>query len=94
MCSSDLFVMGLVMAWLLVGVPHRVGAALCLLAMGIYLSLINQSPEDPYFVQTLQTWEQGRFIRFHGLAQWLGWLWPYAAVAYLLQHIWLGERKN
>lgn len=88
------FVMGLVMAWLLVGVPHRVGAALCLLAMGIYLSLINQSPEDPYFVQTLQTWEQGRFIRFHGLAQWLGWLWPYAAVAYLLQHIWLGERKN
>jgi VanZ family protein len=88
------FVLGLVMAWLLAGIPHRVGAALALLALGINLSLLNQSPEDPYLVQTLQTWEQGRFIRFHGLAQWLGWLWPYASVAYLLQHIWLGERKN
>ena len=26
-------------------------------------------------------WEQGRFIRFHGAAQWVGWLWPYAAIA-------------
>ena len=26
---------------------------------------------------SLQAWEQGRFIRFHGLAQWVGWLWPY-----------------
>jgi hypothetical protein len=24
-------------------------------------------------------WEQGRFIHFHGLAQWVGWLWPFAA---------------
>jgi hypothetical protein len=28
----------------------------------------------------LQTWEQGRFIRFHGVAQWLGWLWPYGVL--------------
>jgi hypothetical protein len=32
----------------------------------------------------LQTWEQGRFIRFHGVVQWLGWLWPYAALLYVL----------
>lgn len=85
---------GLVLALALVRVPHRAGAALALLAMGMYLSLLNQSPADPYFSQTLQTWEQGRFIRFHGLVQWLGWLWPYAVVVYLLQHVWLQERQN
>ena len=85
---------GLVLAVLLAAAPHRVAAALALLAMGVYLGLLNQSPADPYFKQTLQTWEQGRFIRFHGLAQWLGWLWPYAAVAYLVQHLWLGAREN
>jgi len=87
-------VTGLVLALVLVRVPHRAGAALALLAMGMYLSLLNQAPADPYFTQTLQTWEQGRFIRFHGLVQWLGWLWPYAALVYLLQHIWIQDREN
>jgi hypothetical protein len=32
----------------------------------------------------LQTWEQGRFIRFHGVAQWLGWLWPFAVLGVAL----------
>ena len=41
-------------------------------------------------VRTLQGWEQGRFVRFHGLAQWVGWLWPYAAMAWLLGR--LGSR--
>ena len=41
--------------------------------------------------QSLQAWEQGRFIRFHGLAQWIGWLWPYAAMAWLLSR--LGARR-
>jgi hypothetical protein len=55
-----------------------------LLALSVSVSLLNQAPESPYFAQTLQAWEQGRFIRFHGLAQWLGWLWPFAAMVYLL----------
>jgi VanZ family protein len=63
---------------------RRANLALLLLALGVYLSLLNQSPASPYFAQTLSAWEQGRFIRFHGLAQWLGWLWPYATLAYLL----------
>jgi hypothetical protein len=48
------------------------------------VSLVSQTSEDVYFAQSLQAWEQGRFIRFHGAAQWVGWLWPYAAMAYLL----------
>ncbi|MGZ5848710.1 MAG: VanZ family protein, partial [Ramlibacter sp.] len=51
------------------------------------LSLLNQAPASPYFAHLLQAWEQGRFIRFHGLAQWLGWLWPYAALAYVLVRV-------
>jgi hypothetical protein len=46
--------------------------------------MVSQAPVDPYFADSLQAWEQGRFIRFHGLALWIGWLWPYAAMAWLL----------
>jgi VanZ family protein len=66
------------------GVPRRACAALTLLALVLHLSLLNNAPIGAYFAQTLQVWEQGRFIRFHGLAQWLGWLWPYAALVYVL----------
>lgn len=83
-------VVGLVLVW----VPWRVSAALALLALGIYLSVLNQAPASPYFAQTLQAWEQGRFIRFNGLAQWLGWLWPYAALVYLLTRIWARDAEN
>ena len=69
-------------------------AALVLLALGIYLSLLNQAPTSAYFAHTLAAWEQGRFIRFHGLAQWLGWSWPYAVLVYALTQFWIREPKN
>lgn len=71
-----------VLAFVLALAPGRVSAALALLALGLYLGLLNQAPASTYFALTLQEWEQGRFIRFNGLAQWLGWLWPYAAAGY------------
>jgi VanZ family protein len=82
------FSMAALLALLLVTVPGRVSAALMLLALGIYLSVINQAPTSAYFAHTLQTWEQGRFIRFHGVAQWLGWFWPYVALIYVLTRVW------
>ena len=72
------------LAALLLAVPCRAAAALALLAQVIQLSLLNQAPADPYFAQTLQIWEQGRFIQFYGLVQWLGWLWPYAVLGCML----------
>ena len=69
---------------LLLAAPRRLCAALLLVALVLHLSLLNQAPESAYFAQTLATWEQGRFIRFHGLAQWLGWLWPFATLGYVL----------
>jgi VanZ family protein len=64
--------------------PARAAAALGLLAVGLHLALLNQAPADPYFEQTRQVWEQGRFVRFNGLTQWLGWLWPFGVLAYLV----------
>lgn len=75
------------MALVLLPLSGRGAAAFALLALAIQLALLNQAPASAYFAQTLQTWEQGRFIRFHGLAQWLGWLWPYAALLYLLARL-------
>ena len=78
----------------LLWVPRRASAALALLALGVDLSLINQTPMGPYFEQTLFSWEQGQFIRFNGLAQWLGWLWPFSTLVYLLSLLWDKEVKN
>jgi VanZ family protein len=87
-------VVGLVLALVLVSMPRRGCAALVLLALMLHLSLLNQAPASAYFAHTLQTWEQGRFIRFNGLAQWLGWLWPYAVLLYVLVRISGGESQN
>jgi len=48
--------------------------------MGLLL-VLNLVPSSTYFAQTVQTWEQGKFIRFHGLTEWLSWGWPYALLA-------------
>ena len=68
----------------LLNVPRRACAALLTVVLVLHLSLLNQAPASAYFAQTLQTWEQGRFIRFHGLAQWLGWLWPFVTLLYVM----------
>jgi VanZ family protein len=86
--------MALFLSLVLTLVPWRASAALLLLSLGVYLSLLNQAPESAYFTQTLHAWEQGRFIRFHGLAQWLGWLWPYIALVYVLSLIWQRDARN
>jgi VanZ family protein len=75
------------MALLFAFASRRTCAAVGLLAVGVFLGVLNQSSADPYLAQTLQGWEQGRFIRFNGLAQWVGWLWPYLAIIYLMQRV-------
>ena len=72
------------LALLTLWVPPRAATALALLALTVQLAMLNQASASPYLAQTLLVWEQGRFIRFHGLAQWLGWLWPFAALVYVL----------
>ncbi len=82
---------GLLLAAVALGVMLRAPVRVCLVValMGVVwqLSLLNQASADVYFAQTLQNWEQGRFIRFHGLIQWLGWLWPYALLVHLVRRL-------
>lgn len=75
------------LALLMLALPRRTCAAVLLLALAWHLALLNQAPTSAYFAQTLQIWEQGRFIRFYGLGQWLGWLWPYATLLYVLLRV-------
>jgi len=80
--------LGTGLAW----APRRLVAAIGLMALTTLVALVNQAGSDPYFAFSLQGWEQGRFIRFHGLAQWIGWFWPFAALLFLLMRV--GEKPS
>ena len=79
--------LGLLLALVSAPLPARVVAGLALVALTGLVAGVTQAPADPYFAQSLQAWEQGRFVRFHGLTQWIGWLWPYLAIAWLLMRL-------
>jgi VanZ family protein len=83
----------LYLPWLAILRP-KTSAILLVLALLLTLVLLNRAPSSPYFALTLQDWEQGRFIRFHGLAQWVGWCWPYAALLYAVSLARAGQTKT
>jgi hypothetical protein len=76
--------LAIVVACIMSVLSARACLALLLCVLVLKLAILNQAPASAYFAQTLQTWEQGRFIRFHGLAQWLGWMWPYVVLTLVL----------
>ena len=78
---------GLGLAVIALPASRSICAVLLLLVLVLHLSILNQAPTNVYFAQTLQAWEQGRFIRFYGLGQWLGWLWPYVTLAYVVVRV-------
>ena len=86
-------VLGLALALALVALPRRACAAVLLVVLMLHLELLNDAPPNAYFAQTLQAWEQGRFLRFYGLGQWLDWLWPHAALVYVLALVSRRERR-
>ncbi len=85
---------GMLVAAALSLAPRRAAAGLGLVALTALVTFVAQAPSDPYFAQSLQAWEQGRFIRFHGAARWVGWLWPYAAIVYLLARLAAREERG
>nr|WP_295084274.1 VanZ family protein [uncultured Roseateles sp.] len=76
--------LAMVLALLAMLLPRRLCAALGLVVMCALIGLISQAPTSPYLHLSQQAWEQGRFINLYGLAQWIGWVWPFAAIAWLL----------
>ena len=83
--------LGSVVAFSLVFIGQRPAAALGLVALSVGAAIVAQAPSDPYYADSLQQWEQGRFIHFHGLAQWVGWLWPFAAGVSLFGRLTRGD---
>lgn len=81
------FALGALLALAAALLPRRAAAGIGLVALSALVALVAHAPADPYFAESLQAWEQGRFIQFHGAAQWVGWLWPYVALVYLLVRI-------
>ena len=74
------FVLGLLSLWL----PRRVLWLLALLALIAQLHVVNDAAVSVYYRWAVENWMQRRFIRLYGLTQWLGWAWPYAALAYVM----------
>lgn len=85
---------GILAGLVLSPLPMRAAAAIGLVTLTALAGFVNDAPADPYFAQSLAAWEQGRFIRFHGLAQWVGWLWPYAVLLYLLARVACPQRAQ
>lgn len=78
----------------LVWLPSRWCAAVALLVLVAGVALGAQMPTGSYHTLNLQAWEQGRFIRFHGLAIWMAWLWPYLAMAWLMRRLAAGGHQS
>jgi VanZ family protein len=83
---------GVVLAALCAPIGRRTAAGLGLVVLTALVAVVAQAPSDPYYADSLQAWEQGRFIRFHGLARWVGWLWPYLAMVWLLLNVGARDR--
>jgi VanZ family protein len=78
---------GLAAAVLCLPLGRRRVAGVALVALTALVAIVAMAPTDPYYALNLQGWQQGRFIRFHGLAQWVGWFWPYVAMGWLLSRL-------
>jgi len=85
---------GLLLALALAGIGRRLAAALGLVTIVLLISLVAQAPSDPYYAASVHGWEQGRFVRFHGLAQWIGWVWPFAVLVWLVVQLSRASRRS
>ncbi|MBV8379688.1 MAG: VanZ family protein [Paucibacter sp.] len=79
--------LGLVLSLLCVPLAGRTAAALGLIVLCALIALVTQAPNDPYLLASLQTLQFGRYINLYGMAQWIGWVWPFATLAWLLGRV-------
>ena len=88
---------GTLAAFLALRLPRTARAAAATAALAVSLVLVNVLPVSPYFDVLLADWRQGRYLHFNGLARWLAWTWPWAALgwtAFSLERAWLARRAH
>jgi VanZ family protein len=64
--------------------PPTAQRRLAAFSLLVSLVAVNLVPANPYFVATLQTWIQGKFLNFNGAAHFLSIAWPVFALWFLL----------
>lgn len=74
--------------------PPTVQRRLAIASLLLSIVAINLIPANPYFVATLQTWIQGKFLNFNGAAHFLSIFWPFFALWFLLHPAHRIKRKN
>lgn len=74
---------GLIMLSGLAFAPQVAQRRVAALALIISLVAANIAPDNPYFLSTLQTWVQGKFLNFNGAAQFLALAWPFITLWFL-----------
>ncbi|MGY8526358.1 VanZ family protein [Paracidovorax citrulli] len=63
--------------------PRWMRGVIAMTALLTLVVLTNVLPPNPYAWVSAEGWRLGRYVHFNGLAQWLGWLWPFLAFCYL-----------
>ena len=77
------FLIGVIMLGGLIFAPHVAQRRLAVATLLLSLMVVNTTPLNPYFSETLQSWVQGKFLNFNGAAQFLSLAWPLTALWYL-----------
>ena len=75
---------GTLAAVVLAALPRAARLALAGLALMAATVLVNIAPENPYLAASLAVWRQGHFLNFNGLTRLVSWIWPFAALGYLM----------
>ncbi len=79
--------LGIAMVSGLIFAPPVAQRRVAALTLMVSLFVINAVPANPYFVATLQTWVQGKFLNFNGAAQFLSLMWPLVALWFLFHPV-------
>ena len=78
-----------VMAWL----SRPLCLAFLLMSVVIHLMTLNQGATNEYLEQNLQSWQQGQYIRFNGVLEWVGWIWPFGVLVWAMMQ-WSSIARN
>lgn len=82
---------GLVLATLAALLPARACAVLALPLLTGLILLVARMAADPFVLLDQQRWALAPRMELFGLLQWLGWLWPLLALAWLMAGLVKGD---
>jgi len=84
----------LLLALLAALLPARACAVLALPLLTGLILLVGRMAADPFVLLDQQRWALAPRIELFGLLQWLGWLWPLLALAWLMAGLVRGKRGD